>query len=155
MENRYFVFFTYLVSSLSSKIQRNNSLQSNSEQQKNHLFQTKRSNDFVQKVNWTFSGGKKSENSVSGQLLTEENFIPVRARVCVKVRVSFRVGGGKQTIAPKENCSLLGLVLGLGEIFFGGNCSRTRKLIDFLLQAGTSLLNFNKRDLNELLFEQH
>ena len=103
----------------------------------------------------TFSGGKKSENSVSGQLLTEENFIPVRARVCVKVRVSFRVGGGKQTIAPKENCSLLGLVLGLGEIFFGGNCSRTRKLIDFLLQAGTSLLNFNKRDLNELLFEQH
>ena len=48
VENRYFVFFTYLVSSLSSKIQRNNSLKSNSEQQKKHLFQTKRSNDFVQ-----------------------------------------------------------------------------------------------------------
>ena len=46
---------------------------------------------------------------VSGQLPPEENCPPVRVRVSVKVRVSFRVegGGGNQTIAPEKNWPLV------------------------------------------------
>ena len=40
---------------------------------------------------------------VSGQLFSEENYIPVRVGDWVKVRVSFRVGG-YQTIALEKNC---------------------------------------------------
>ena len=51
---------------------------------------------------------------------------PVIVGVWVKVRVSFRVAGN-QTIVPEEKCPRLGLgfglglVLGLGAIFQGGN----------------------------------
>ena len=55
------------------------------------MFQTKRNNDFVQKVNLTFSGDEKSGNSVSRQLPPEENCTLVRVVVWVKVRVSFMV----------------------------------------------------------------
>ena len=54
---------------------------------------------------------------VSGQLPPEENCPPpVKVRVWIKVKVSFRVGNN-QTIAPAENLPRLGIVLGLGANF--------------------------------------
>ena len=44
----------------------------------------------------------------------EENYLQVRVGVWVKVRVTFRVGGGNQAIVPEENCPRLGLGFGLG-----------------------------------------
>ena len=42
--------------------------------------------------------------TVYGQIPLEENYLPVRIGVSVKVRVSFRVGGrSNQTIAPETN----------------------------------------------------
>ena len=55
------------------------------------MFKTKRNNDFVQKVNLTFSGDEKSGNLVSRQLPPAENCTLVRVIVWVKVRVSFTV----------------------------------------------------------------
>ena len=51
---------------------------------------------------------------VSGQLPPEENSPLVRVGVWVKVRVSFRVGGGNHTIAPEEPFPRLRLGFGLG-----------------------------------------
>ena len=67
---------------------------------------------------------------VSWQLAPAENYSPFRVVVCVKVRVSFRVGGATRQFAPKKIAPRLGLgfglvlVLRLGAIFLGGNCSR-------------------------------
>ena len=66
---------------------------------------------------------------VSGQLPPEENSPLVRVGVWVKVRVSFRVGGGNHTIAPEEPFPRLrlgfglGLVLRLGDNFPRGKLS--------------------------------
>ena len=44
---------------------------------------------------------------VTGQLLPEEKCPWVRVGVLAKVRISFRVWGGNQAIAPEENCCLV------------------------------------------------
>ena len=60
-----------------------------------------------------------------------DNCPPVRVGVSVKVRVIFRVGGqldncpGRRLPPWLELGFELGLVLGLGAILLGGNCSRT------------------------------
>ena len=60
--------------------------------------------DYVLNLLWLyFCGFGDPFVSVSGQLLPEENWPPIRVGVWVKVRVSFRVGGN-QTIASEENC---------------------------------------------------
>ena len=69
---------------------------------------------------------------VYGKLPREENCLPVRVRVLVKVRVSFRVrGGGATRQLPRRQIDPwlglgfeLGLVLGFGGNFPRGNCPR-------------------------------
>ena len=61
---------------------------------------------------------------VSRQLPPEENCPPLRAKVSVKVRVSFRVGRQPDIIALKEIAPWLGLKFGLGFSFgVGGQFS--------------------------------
>ena len=68
---------------------------------------------------------------VSGQLSPEENCSPFMVGIWVKVKVSFRVGGGVQPddrprgkLTPRWELGFA-LVLGLVAIFLGGNCPRT------------------------------
>ena len=78
---------------------------------------------------------ESSKIKVSGQLPPDENCLPVRVGVRVRVRISFGVGGN-QTIALEEKCPrlVLGFGLGLvlvlwgggGAVFLGGNYLRTQ-----------------------------
>ena len=96
---------------------------------KKHVFQTKRNNYFVQKVNWTFSDDENSGNSVSGQFPPRK--IAPRLGLWFMSRSELVLGlGDNQTIAPEENCPpVLGLrfdlwiVLGLERNFPRGQLS--------------------------------
>ena len=81
--------------------------------------------DYVLNLLWLyFCGFGDPFVSVSGQLLPEENWPPIRVGVWVKVRVSFRVGGN-QTIALEKKYLRLALGFGLGIVLgLGGNFLR-------------------------------
>ena len=82
--------------------------------------------------------------SASGQLLPEEKCPPVRVGVWVKVRISFRVGGQPDNyprwklLPPWLGLEfMLGLVLGWGSFFLGGNCLRTVIIKVQIMHLGT------------------
>ena len=132
MVNRYFVSFRYLISSLSPKIQCNNSLQSNSEQQKNMCFKQNVTMTLYKKWIELFQAAKRQETRYPNNCAPRK--IARRLGLGFRSRSGLVLGlGGNQTIASEENWPLLelgfdlGLVLGLGGIFLWGNCPRTWK----------------------------
>ena len=73
---------------------------------------------------------------VSGQLPPEDNCLPVRVEVCVKVRVSFRLGRQpdncperKLPHTPVRFRVWVRVSFGLGAIFLWGNCPRTNEVL--------------------------